>query len=104
MVASDDRYFEMVVVTELIEQEVAALRRWIDRRKEVIDQCRNCFMAPPDVLEGMLFTGDEVLHKLGQINRLVTGKEATFARRVGMWSDWAHPAPLEAAEPAGTSR
>ena len=79
----EERYFEMLVVTELIEQEFAALRHWIDLRKQAIDQCRNCPTPPQDVVKQLLNTGDEVLHRLGQINRLVSGREATFARPAG---------------------
>ena len=82
-----ERCFAMVVVTELIEQEFAALRRWIDLRKETIDRCRNCPMPPANILKQISVTGDEVLHRLGKINRLVTGREATFASPVN-GSDW----------------
>jgi 16S rRNA U1498 N3-methylase RsmE len=79
-----ERYFEMVVVTELIEQELAALRHWIDLRKEAVEQCRNYPNPPADVLKRIQVTGDEVLRRLGQINRLVTAREATFARPAGV--------------------
>ena len=79
----DEGYFEMVVVTELIEQELAALRQWVDRRKETIDVCRNCLAPPADLVKQLWATGDQVLRRLGQINRLTRGTEATFARPGG---------------------
>ena len=78
-----EQYFEMEVVTELIEQEFTALRHWIDLRKQMIEHCRNCPKPPEDVLKKLQVTGDEVLRRLGEINRLVMGKEATFARGAG---------------------
>ncbi|HEV2378897.1 MAG TPA: hypothetical protein VG206_03765 [Terriglobia bacterium] len=73
-------YFEMAVVAELIEQEFAALRQSLDLRKQVIDHCRDFPMPPQDVVDQLRGTGDEILRKLGEINRLVRGKEATFTR------------------------
>ncbi|HEV2379463.1 MAG TPA: hypothetical protein VG206_06665 [Terriglobia bacterium] len=71
-------YFELVVVAELIEQEFADLRQSLDLRKQVIDHCRDFPMPPQDVVDQLRVSGDEILRKLGEINRLVRGREATF--------------------------
>lgn len=76
-------YFEMAVVTELIEQELGALRRSIDLRKQEIDHCRDFPKPPQDVVDELRFIGDEVLRRLGAINRLVAGREATFTQPAG---------------------
>jgi hypothetical protein len=82
-VEENERYFEMVVVTELIEQEFAVLRHSIDLRKQAIDHCRDFPMPPQDVVDQLRATGDEILRRLGEINRLVRGREATFTRPPG---------------------
>jgi len=77
--AETGRCFEIVVVAELIEQELVALRRSLDLRKRTIDLCRNCSNPPQDVVDRLAFSGDEILRRLGEINRRLTGREATFS-------------------------
>jgi hypothetical protein len=75
-----DRLFEMMIVAELIEQELVALRHSLDLRKRTIDHCRNCSNPPQGVVDELAFTGNEILQRLGHLNRLLIGREATFAR------------------------
>jgi len=77
-VEARDWYFETQVVTELIEQEYAVLREWIDRRKQMINHFRNSTKPPDDDVRQLLVMGDEVWRRLGEINRLAVGREATF--------------------------
>jgi hypothetical protein len=79
MGAGED-YFELEVIAELIEQEFAAMRRWLDLRKQSIHRCRKSPRPPDDALQKLRLSGDEVLRRLGEINRLLMGAEATFMR------------------------
>jgi hypothetical protein len=45
----------------------------------MIDHCRNCSNPPQEVVDQLAFTGDEILRRLGGINRLLAEREATFA-------------------------